>query len=80
MGKEDVSEVRAGACGRCELRMFFWGRDGARVTCVKCGTSHEIERDKTLDLGSGEKREVVMLVPVEKAKDEGEGRADVSEN
>jgi hypothetical protein len=55
--------------------MFFWGLDGSGVTCVKCGAEHEVEVDAALDLSSGEKREVVMLVPVERAKD-----ADVSEN
>ena len=75
MHKEDIREVRAGQCGSCGLRMFFWGLDGSGVTCVKCGAEHEVEVDAALDLSSGEKREVVMLVPVERAKD-----ADVSEN
>jgi hypothetical protein len=59
--------------------MFFWGPDGARVTCVKCGREHEIERDEALDLGSGERTEVVMLVPVDK-NSASESRVDISSN
>lgn len=39
--------------------MFFWGLDGALVTCVGCGLAHEIERDEALSLSTGEKTEVV---------------------
>jgi hypothetical protein len=59
--------------------MFFWGLDGAKITCVKCGTVHEVEVDAALDLGSGEKTEVVLLVPLARVNGS-EGRADVSEN
>jgi hypothetical protein len=80
MHKEDFSKVQVGQCGSCGLRMFFWGPDGARVTCVGCGREHEVEVDAALDLGSGETREVVMLVLVWGAKNESEGRADAGEN
>jgi hypothetical protein len=79
MGKKDVSKVRAGQCGSCGLRMFFWGPDGARVTCVKCGAEHEIEVDAALNLSSGERTAVVMLVPVERGE-VSEARARVTEN
>jgi hypothetical protein len=42
--------------------MLFWPRDGARLTCPNCGLIHEVECESALNLITGEKMEVVMLV------------------
>jgi ribosomal protein S27E len=78
MHKEDVLKFRVGQCGSCGLRMLFWSHDGAKVTCVKCGAEHEVEVDAVLNLSTGEKTELVLLVPVWGGKNENELR--VSEN
>jgi hypothetical protein len=75
MYKEDLLKARAGQCG---LRIFFWGPDGSKITCAKCGTEHEVEVDAALSLSTGETREVVMLVVVWGAKND--DRVDVNLN
>jgi hypothetical protein len=60
--------------------MFFWGSDGALATCVKCGAEHEVEVDAALNLTTGKKKTMVMLVPVWGAKNASEGRADIGGN
>jgi hypothetical protein len=66
MGMEDIRKLRAGQCGSCGLRMFFWGKDGSKSTCVGWGLTHEVESDETLYLTANEKTEAVLLVAVEK--------------
>ena len=62
--------MRAEQCGGCGLRVRFWPLDGAKLTCPNCGLNHEIECDEMLDLNSGERTAVVMLVvAVEKERD-----------
>ncbi len=62
-------EMRVGQCGGCGLKIRFWARDGAKLTCPNCGMTHEVECDEMLDLTANKRTEVVLLVPVEKDRD-----------
>jgi hypothetical protein len=58
--------MRVGQCGGCDLKVHFWALERAKLMCVGCGVHHEVEVDAALDLSSGERTEIVMLVPKEK--------------
>jgi predicted RNA-binding Zn-ribbon protein involved in translation (DUF1610 family) len=68
MGKGDIWKLCRGACGSCGLRMLFWSKDEAIVKCPKCGSEHEVERGEALNLSSGKKSEVALLVLVATGK------------
>jgi transcription elongation factor Elf1 len=61
-------EMRVGQCGACDLKVRFWAQDGARLMCVNCGLAHEVEVDAALDLTTGKRTKVVMLVAVRKER------------
>jgi hypothetical protein len=42
--------------------MRFWPVDGLKVVCPACECKHAVEIDTALNLNSGEKTEVAMLV------------------
>ena len=65
MFKNGIPNFHVGQCGGCGLEIRFWPQDGARLTCPNCGETHEVECDEMLDLTTGEKTEIVMLVPKE---------------
>jgi uncharacterized Zn finger protein (UPF0148 family) len=64
MHKEDVLKFRVGKCGSCGLSLRFWPIDGSEVNCPSCGYAHEVEVDETLNLSSGEKKQIALLVTV----------------
>ena len=72
MHKNELLDFRVAHCGGCGLQIHFWPRDGARVTCVNCGLDHEVECDSALNLSSGEKTDVAMLVAVWSVKTDGQ--------
>lgn len=68
-------EMRVGQCGGCGLEIRFWPQDGTGLTCPDCGVAHEVECDEVLDLTTGEKTNVVLLVAaVEWKQDDGRVR------
>jgi hypothetical protein len=77
MHKEDVLKFRVGKCGSCSLTMRFWPVDGSEVSCPNCGCAHEVEVDLAENLKTGEKKEIVLLVPVSR---ENNIKRQVSEN
>ena len=78
MLKKELLDFRVRQCGGCRLQIRFWPVDGAKLTCFGCGLAHEVECDEALNLTTGERTELVMLVPVWGAKND--GRLDVSQN
>ncbi len=78
MTKKAFLDFRVGHCGGCALEVRFWAQDGAKVTCPNCGLNHEVECDQMLNLTTGKRTEVVMLVPV--PREEGNGEHGVSVN
>jgi predicted RNA-binding Zn-ribbon protein involved in translation (DUF1610 family) len=69
MHKEDVLKFRVGKCGSCGLKIRFWPNDGSEISCPNCGCAHEVEVDSAESINTGEKKEIVLLVPVSRKRD-----------